>query len=96
MSSHSNPHVSIVLYSNTLLAVAIAGQWPQSEEPLGKSGKVALSRRFRPQFRDKNRRDIGKSQSKWTAYKMKTPGSPPRVHLPQAFPLRYFTRRQSI
>jgi hypothetical protein len=28
-----------------------------------------------PQLRDKNRRDKGKSQSKWTAYKMETPGS---------------------
>jgi hypothetical protein len=27
-------------------------------------------------FCDKNRRDIGKSQSKWTASKMETPGSP--------------------
>jgi hypothetical protein len=25
---------------------------------------------------DKNRRDVSKSQSKWTAYKMETPGSP--------------------
>jgi hypothetical protein len=35
-----------------------------------------LSRRAHPQFRDKNRRGTGKSQSKWTAYKMETPGSP--------------------
>jgi hypothetical protein len=28
-----------------------------------------------PQLRDKNRGDIGKSQSKWTACKMETPGS---------------------
>jgi hypothetical protein len=34
-----------------------------------------LPGRFRPQFRDKNRRGIGKSQSKWTASKMETPGS---------------------
>jgi hypothetical protein len=26
-----------------------------------------------PQFRDKNRRGIGKAQSKWTAYTMETP-----------------------
>jgi hypothetical protein len=35
-----------------------------------------LSGRFHPQFRDKNRRDIGKSQSKLTDSKMETPGSP--------------------
>jgi hypothetical protein len=32
--------------------------------------------RFSPQFRDKNRRDIGKSQSMWTNSKMETPGPP--------------------
>eukprot|EP01047_Picozoa_sp_COSAG01_P031339 COSAG01_NODE_2222_length_8137_cov_49.268972_1_plen_197_part_00 len=37
-------------------------------------GRV-LPGRFHPQFRDKNRRDIGKSQPKWTASKMETPGS---------------------
>ena len=31
-----------------------------------------LARRFHPQFRDKNRRDIGKSQSVWTDFKMET------------------------
>eukprot|EP01047_Picozoa_sp_COSAG01_P069361 COSAG01_NODE_10245_length_2211_cov_2.952178_2_plen_104_part_00 len=36
----------------------------------------ALPGRFRPQFRDKNRRDIGKSQSIWTDSKMETAGSP--------------------
>eukprot|EP01047_Picozoa_sp_COSAG01_P040879 COSAG01_NODE_3466_length_6056_cov_2.539198_8_plen_250_part_00 len=30
---------------------------------------------FHPQCRDKNRRDIGKSQSKWTAFQLETPGS---------------------
>jgi hypothetical protein len=37
----------------------------------------ALSGRFHPQFRDRNRRDIGKSQSIWTNSKMETPSSPP-------------------
>jgi hypothetical protein len=32
-----------------------------------------LAQRFLSIFRDKNRRDIGKSQSKWTARKMETP-----------------------
>jgi hypothetical protein len=36
-----------------------------------------LPGRFHPQFRDKNRRDIGKSQSIWTDSKMETAGSPP-------------------
>jgi hypothetical protein len=40
----------------------------------------ALSGRFHPQFRDRNRRDIGKSQSIWTNSKMETPGS--LVHQP--------------
>jgi hypothetical protein len=31
-----------------------------------------LARRFHPQFRDKNRRDMGKSQSVWTDSKMET------------------------
>eukprot|EP01047_Picozoa_sp_COSAG01_P030642 COSAG01_NODE_2142_length_8319_cov_19.391653_8_plen_252_part_00 len=31
---------------------------------------------FHPQFRVKSRRDIGKSQPKWTASNMETPGSP--------------------
>jgi hypothetical protein len=39
-------------------------------EPLGVHD---LPRRFHSIFRDKNRRDIGKSQSKWTAHKMETP-----------------------
>jgi hypothetical protein len=34
-----------------------------------------LPGRFHPQFCDQNRRDIGKSQSKWTASEMETPGS---------------------
>eukprot|EP01047_Picozoa_sp_COSAG01_P005032 COSAG01_NODE_169_length_23159_cov_44.920035_14_plen_245_part_00 len=34
------------------------------------------ARRFDPKFRDNNRRDISKSQSKWTASKMETPCSP--------------------
>jgi hypothetical protein len=38
----------------------------------------SLPGRFHPQLRDKNRRDIGKSQSKLTASKMETPGSPSR------------------
>jgi hypothetical protein len=36
---------------------------------------ASLSGRFHPQFRDKNRRDIGKSQSVWTDPKMETPSS---------------------
>jgi hypothetical protein len=36
---------------------------------------AGLPGRFHPQFRDKNRRDIGKSQSIWTDSKMETPGS---------------------
>jgi hypothetical protein len=35
-----------------------------------------LSERFHSQFRDKNKRDIGKSQSKRTDSKMETLGSP--------------------
>jgi hypothetical protein len=35
----------------------------------------SLSGRFHPYFRDQNRRDIGKYQSKWTNSKMETPGS---------------------
>jgi hypothetical protein len=35
-------------------------------------GSGGLSGRFHPQSFDQNRRDIGKSQSKWTASKMKT------------------------
>jgi hypothetical protein len=35
-----------------------------------------LARRFHPQFRDKNRRDIGKSQSTWTDSKIETARSP--------------------
>jgi hypothetical protein len=42
----------------------------------------ALPRRCHPQFRDKNRRDIGKSQSQWTVYEMQTPGSPSRSTCP--------------
>jgi hypothetical protein len=38
----------------------------------------ALPGRFHPHFLDKNRRDIGKHQSKWTASKMETAGSPRR------------------
>jgi hypothetical protein len=37
-----------------------------------------LPGRFRPQYFVINRRGIGKSQSKWTASKMETPGSPRR------------------
>eukprot|EP01049_Picozoa_sp_SAG25_P013746 SAG25_NODE_2218_length_1828_cov_1.657027_1_plen_200_part_00 len=36
---------------------------------------IGLSGRFHSQFLGKNRRDIGKSQSKWTDSKMETPGS---------------------
>eukprot|EP01047_Picozoa_sp_COSAG01_P036357 COSAG01_NODE_2839_length_6992_cov_15.825040_3_plen_132_part_00 len=39
--------------------------------------RSCLSGRFHPQFRDRNRRDIGKSQSIWTNSKMETPSSPP-------------------
>jgi hypothetical protein len=39
-------------------------------------GVDLLPRCFHAQFRDKNRRDIGKSQSKWAAFTMETPGSP--------------------
>jgi hypothetical protein len=34
---------------------------------------------FHPQLRDKNGRDIGKSQSKWHACTLETPGSPSRA-----------------
>jgi hypothetical protein len=40
---------------------------------------TALPGRFHPQFRNKNRRDTGQSQSKWTPSKMETPGSPRRA-----------------
>jgi hypothetical protein len=36
--------------------------------------------------RDENRRDIGKFQSKWTAYKMETPGSPKTARAGAAVP----------
>jgi hypothetical protein len=38
-----------------------------------------LSGRFHPQLRDRNRRDIGKSQPIWTDPKMDTPGSRRRL-----------------
>jgi hypothetical protein len=45
-----------------------------------------LSGRFHPRFRDKNRRDIGKSQSQWTPYELETPGSRPiAMHRVEAF-----------
>jgi hypothetical protein len=40
------------------------------------AGSRGLPGRFRPQFRDKNRRGIGKYQSIWTDSKMETAGSP--------------------
>jgi hypothetical protein len=49
----------------------------------------ALPGRVHPQFRDNSRHDIGNSQSKWTAYKMKTPGSQqpaPSGHVQHARP----------
>jgi hypothetical protein len=48
-----------------------------------------LARRFHPQFRDKNRRDIGKSQSVWTDSKMETARS-------QLVELRRVTRRVDV
>eukprot|EP01047_Picozoa_sp_COSAG01_P041465 COSAG01_NODE_3559_length_5935_cov_2.330535_7_plen_115_part_00 len=44
--------------------------------PRARMGTPSLSRlsgRFHPQFLDENRRDIGKSQSRWAAYTMETP-----------------------
>jgi hypothetical protein len=49
-------------------------------------GRRALAGRFRSQFRDKNRRDIGKSQSIWTDSKSETAGSPPRPARPGCSP----------
>jgi hypothetical protein len=46
-----------------------------SPPPPPRSSPPSLARRFHPQFRDKNRRDIGKSQSMWTDSKMETAGS---------------------
>jgi hypothetical protein len=43
--------------------------------------RTRLPGRFHPQFRDQNRRDIGKSQPKWTASKMDTPGSQSRKNV---------------
>jgi hypothetical protein len=40
------------------------------------TGPTPLPGRFHPQFREQNRRDIGKSQPEWTMSKMETPGSP--------------------
>eukprot|EP01047_Picozoa_sp_COSAG01_P071234 COSAG01_NODE_11003_length_2029_cov_1.279275_2_plen_215_part_00 len=40
--------------------------------PLVEGSSSDLARRFRPQFRGKNRRDIGKSQPIWTDSKMET------------------------
>jgi hypothetical protein len=62
------------------IAISLRGHlWLASQqlEDLGtRAGTLDLPARFHPQFRDKNRRDIGKSQSKWTASKMETPRSP--------------------
>jgi hypothetical protein len=60
---------------------------PGSRELLERAGRLALGAalqracpRFRPQkFLDKNRRDIGKSQSIWTDSKREKPGSRPRL-----------------
>jgi hypothetical protein len=41
--------------------------------------RTSLPGRFHPQLLDENRRDIGKSQSKWTDSKMETAGSPKRA-----------------
>jgi hypothetical protein len=50
---------------------------PAQSRARGATVERRLPGRFHPQFRDKNRRGVGKSQSKWPASKMETPGSPP-------------------
>jgi hypothetical protein len=45
------------------------------------ANRSALSGRFHHQFRDKNRRGIGKSQSIWTDSKMETPGAQQRLEV---------------
>ena len=54
---------------------------PSDTEAMGDARGAHLARRFRPQFRDKNRRGIGESQSAWTDSKMETARSQPRIHL---------------
>jgi hypothetical protein len=49
---------------------AVRGGAARAPAPLGAAARQVgrvLSRRFHPQFRDKNRRHIGKCQSQWTA-----------------------------
>jgi hypothetical protein len=41
-----------------------------------RSPRGLVGRFFHAEFRDKNRRGIGNSQSKWTASEMETPGAP--------------------
>jgi hypothetical protein len=45
-----------------------------------------LSRRSHPEFRDKNRRDVGQLQSKWTAYRWKRPAHRLQVEYTNAAP----------
>eukprot|EP01047_Picozoa_sp_COSAG01_P006586 COSAG01_NODE_240_length_20656_cov_53.398259_24_plen_132_part_00 len=63
---------------------AFAGTWqavPSAALPVARPALTfTLHGRFHPQFRDQNRRDIAKSQCKWTAQQMETPG----VHLAPA------------
>jgi hypothetical protein len=56
-----------------------AASWP----PASAATRCSLPGRFHPQIRDQNRRDIGKSQSIWTACKIETPGSPRLDHFSQ-------------
>jgi hypothetical protein len=61
---------------------------PQTPAPCS-----CLPGRFHPQFRDRTRRDIGKSQSIWTDSKMETPGSPPQ---PSSAPVALHIVRRTI
>jgi hypothetical protein len=50
---------------------------PPRAPPPPPRGGVPVQARFHPRLRgDKNRRDVGKSQPKWTAPTLETPGSP--------------------
>eukprot|EP01049_Picozoa_sp_SAG25_P005253 SAG25_NODE_354_length_9250_cov_2.824281_9_plen_296_part_00 len=55
------------------------GRLDETRRGGGRGAELARTRllpgHFHTQFRDENRRDIGQSQSKWTASKMETPGS---------------------
>jgi hypothetical protein len=68
------PHAAAAAVSH---GAASAQTKTSGREEARTCGGSSLPGRFHPQFRDKNRRDVGKSQSKWTASKTETPGSHP-------------------